>query len=251
MLSFRLVLIPAFILGFFTGYLIRNETRLVKIIIIIFTMFIAFATILRFCFDLELIIGSYIRKNSTAFKWLFVESTFVFTFACFLARTLKKGYNSIAKRAGIIIGLICFTTILIFEGYYLNPINKLAKKFPEKVTSDCGIYCIKYILRLKGINADYAEILDRARITRLGMTPDDIMEVINSYNLKSEFRKVPFQQLRYLAPCILLVDSNHYIVLEKISGNFCKVLDINSSVKYIKADNLKKQYDGKAIVVKR
>ena len=90
----------------------------------------------------------------------------------------------------------------------------------QTTASECGLACIASIAQAHGYEIELSELRTRFDISLRGATFEDLMEIASTLKLSSRPLRLELDELSKLSlPCILHWDLNHFVVLEKITGN--------------------------------
>jgi len=87
-------------------------------------------------------------------------------------------------------------------------------------STDCGIACVAMISKYYGRNISMATMQAQITLTKNGLYAQDLSRVAETLGFRSLLVKIGIHRLRQVnAPCIIHWNSNHFIVVYKITKN--------------------------------
>jgi ATP-binding cassette subfamily B protein RaxB len=112
---------------------------------------------------------------------------------------------------------------------------------------ECGIACVAMIASYHGLRTDLSAMRLRLSPSMKGVTLQHIAAIAD--NLKMSFRGVqaPLSALHKLRlPAILHWDMNHFVVLSRVEGSRCTILDPARGRRVMPLDEMSRHYTGVA-----
>ncbi len=116
--------------------------------------------------------------------------------------------------------------------------------------SECGLACIAMLAKFHGINVDLRTLRMKFNISNRGSTLRTLIEICDGAGLSSRAVGVRSDALHKLKlPAILHWESNHFVVLERISKGRMLVHNPIGSSNWIDSNELSKSFSGAALEV--
>ncbi len=115
----------------------------------------------------------------------------------------------------------------------LQLLNRLQLGFGARVplvlqseASECGLACVAMVLNHHGTVTDLPTLRSRHGAMPQGMTLTELMRVAQSEQLMARAVRLEVEELGQLRlPCILHWNLGHFVVLHKVTGDRCDILD--------------------------
>ncbi|HGB5310421.1 TPA: peptidase domain-containing ABC transporter [Salmonella enterica subsp. enterica serovar Poona] len=139
--------------------------------------------------------------------------------------------------------------------------NKIKNKFTfieknktpvviQNEISECGLACISMILGHYDNNYTLQELRNKYSSSLKGMTLKDIMDVLDSFKLKTRAVSLELHEVHELkTPCILHWDMSHFVVLTKSGKNTFWINDPATGRKKISVSSLSRHFTGVALEI--
>lgn len=107
------------------------------------------------------------------------------------------------------------------------------KSYQQLEHSDCGLTCIRVILRYYGLKISMKELKSMIDFSRVGISIGDIKTTLEKLNFKCIPIKIDIENLKKMPlPAIVYWNQEHYVVLYKITNKFYYI--VNPSLGKIK-----------------
>ncbi|MEM6801823.1 MAG: peptidase domain-containing ABC transporter [Bacteroidota bacterium] len=99
--------------------------------------------------------------------------------------------------------------------------------YPQLEYSDCGVTCVKIILRHFGKKCDLSYLRNMVEITRSGISMRDLSQIFQKLNFEVVATKTTVRGLKKLStfPSVLHWDQHHFVVLYKIKDGYFYLSD--------------------------
>lgn len=106
-----------------------------------------------------------------------------------------------------------------FSGQHLPVIQ-------QTEAAECGLACLAMVAGFHGYRSNLAELRGRFNLSSQGTTLLDLMQFAEQLHLSCRPLRIELEQLPLLQlPAILHWDMNHFVVLEKVRGEQCVIVD--------------------------
>ena len=114
--------------------------------------------------------------------------------------------------------------------------------------SECGLACLVMVTQYFGNGADLPGLRRRFGMSLKGATLKDVMRVAEQVGLATRPLRLELDELAQLrTPSILHWDLNHFVVLERIEGDFAVVHDPAIGVRRMSMSELSRHFTGVAL----
>jgi len=135
------------------------------------------------------------------------------------------------------------------NGLNLNLFSRTRVKLIRQTEiSECGLACIAMVANYHGFKIDLGSIRRRFATSLRGTSLKTLMAMSDRIGLAPRPVKLPIEELMNLRmPAILHWDLNHFVVLEKVSGDKALVHNPASASKWIDKNLLSKHFTGVAL----
>lgn len=116
---------------------------------------------------------------------------------------------------------------------------------PQMQESECGLACIAMILNYYNYSISLSDMRNDFKVSRDGLSFKNLIEIGFYYHLDTKAYQCPISQLyKIKKPCLIHIDNNHYVVLEKVTKNKAYIVDPNIGKYKINLDDFKHRYTG-------
>jgi ATP-binding cassette subfamily B protein RaxB len=114
--------------------------------------------------------------------------------------------------------------------------------------AECGLACLGMVVSFHGYKTDLPALRQRFSVSLKGTTLDSLIQMAHSLKLGTRPVKLDIDALGQLAlPCILHWNFNHFVVLQKISGNNVTIQDPAFGVRTVSRAELSRSFTGVAL----
>lgn len=114
--------------------------------------------------------------------------------------------------------------------------------------SECGLACLAMVAHHAGYEADLVDLRRRFGLSLKGATLKDLMRIADQIGLSARPLRVELSELGQLrTPCILHWDLNHFVVLERVSGDVATIYDPGLGVTRLPLSTVSRHFTGVAL----
>ena len=121
-------------------------------------------------------------------------------------------------------------------------------------SSDCGLVCLRIVLRSYGYRLDMQSIRSRFASLKEGVSLQDICDAANKLGFDCKGARVDLSKLQIFSPCILYWDKNHYVVCYRVKrkrGNDVYYIIDPAFGRYkLAKEELLRHWDGICLILK-
>ena len=134
-------------------------------------------------------------------------------------------------------------------------LDKISLGFGRKIptilqteATECGLACIAMISHYYGYESDLLSLRRRFPVSQKGSNLNQLIKISNQIKLVTRPLKLELEDLNQLrTPCILHWDFNHFVVLQKVSGNKVTILDPAFGKRILSLEEVSKHFTGVAL----
>ena len=114
--------------------------------------------------------------------------------------------------------------------------------------TECGLACIAMVAHYYGFESDLITLRRRFSISQKGSNLSQLIQISNQLKLVTRPLKLELDDLNQLrTPCILHWDFNHFVVLQKMSGNKATISDPAFGKRVLSLDEMSEHFTGVAL----
>jgi len=142
-----------------------------------------------------------------------------------------------------------YICIVCFFLYFLSSIT-FSEEVENSIIASCGPYSLMVVAKTFGIDVDIISISHLAGTTPKGTSMKGLADAAYKLGMKARGMKIPLRQLvRLRPPIIAYLNSDHYLVIEKILQDRLYINEINKPRYFISISDFDKIWDGYVLVV--